>query len=111
MKFLLTMIEYEKYSWYVCGDLKVIAVLLGLELGYTKFCCFLCEWDRRDRKNHFVKKQWPKRESLTPGKKNVTCKPLVDPKKVYLPPLHIKLGLMKNFVKAMDRDGQGFLYL
>jgi hypothetical protein len=30
---------------------------------------------------------------------------------VYLPPLHIKLGLMKNLVKAMDRDGQGFLYL
>jgi hypothetical protein len=29
---------------------------------------------------------------------------------VYLPPLHIKLGLMKNFVKAMDRDGQVFLY-
>jgi hypothetical protein len=30
---------------------------------------------------------------------------------VYLPPLHIKLGLMKSFVKAMDQDGQGFLYL
>jgi hypothetical protein len=29
---------------------------------------------------------------------------------VHLPPLHIKLGL-KNFVKAMDRDGQGFRYL
>jgi hypothetical protein len=30
---------------------------------------------------------------------------------VYLPPLHIKLGLMKNFVKAIDHNGQGFLYL
>jgi hypothetical protein len=30
---------------------------------------------------------------------------------VYLPPLHIKLGFMKNFVKAMDHDDQGFLYL
>jgi hypothetical protein len=56
------------------------------------------------------KKQWPKRENITPGKKNVTYKPLIDPKKVYLPPLHIKLGL-KNFVTAMDHDGQGFLYL
>ena len=37
--------------------------------------------------------------------------PLVDPKKVLLPPLHIKLGLMKNFVKAMDREGEGFKYL
>jgi hypothetical protein len=57
MKFLLTMIQYEKYSWYVCGDLKVIAILLGLQLGYTKFCCILSEWDTRDRKTHFVKKQ------------------------------------------------------
>jgi hypothetical protein len=50
MKFLLTVIQYEKYSWYVCGDLKVIALLLGLQLGYTKFCFFLCEWDSRDQK-------------------------------------------------------------
>jgi hypothetical protein len=28
MTFLLTMIQYEKYSWCVCGDLKVIALLL-----------------------------------------------------------------------------------
>jgi len=28
-----------------------------------------------------------------------------------LPPFHIKLGLMKNSVKAMNKDGDGFLYL
>jgi hypothetical protein len=31
--------------------------------------------------------------------------------KILLPPLHIKLGLMKNFVKAMDRTGSAFKYL
>jgi hypothetical protein len=62
-------------------------------------------------KHILSKKQWPKRKNHTPEKKNVTYKPLVDPKKVYLPPLHIKLGLMKYFVKVMDRDGQVFLYL
>lgn len=36
---------------------------------------------------------------------------MVDPKNVLLPPLHIKLGLMKNFVKALDRNRRGFLYL
>jgi hypothetical protein len=56
MKFLLTMIQYGKHSWSVCGDLQVIALLLGLQLGYAKFCCFLCEWDSTDRKIHFVKK-------------------------------------------------------
>jgi hypothetical protein len=28
--------------------------------------------------------------------------------KTLLPPLHIKLGLMKNFVKAMKKKGIGF---
>jgi hypothetical protein len=37
--------------------------------------------------------------------------PLVNPEKVFLPPLHIKLGLMKNFVKAMDKNGAEFMYL
>jgi hypothetical protein len=51
MKLLLEKIHYEKYKWNICGDLKVIALLLGLKLGYTKYYCFLCEWDSRDRKN------------------------------------------------------------
>lgn len=111
MKIILDKIMYEKFNWNICGDLKVIAMLLGLQTGYTKFCCFLCEWDSRDRKSHFKKKIWPSRKSLTPGEKNVMNAHLVDPKKIYLPPLHIKLGLMKNFVKAMDRNGRGFMYL
>ena len=36
--------------------------------------------------------------------------PLVDPKKILLPPLHIKLGLMKNFIKAMDKNGTSIEY-
>lgn len=92
-------------------ELKVIALLLGLQLGFTKFCCFLCEWDSRDNKSHYVRKSWPKRESLIPGQKNVACVPLVNPEKIFLPPLHIKLGVMKNFVKAMDKLSDGFLYL
>jgi hypothetical protein len=28
-----------------------------------------------------------------------------------LPPLHIKLGLIKNFVKATEQTGPGFRYL
>jgi hypothetical protein len=36
---------------------------------------------------------------------------LAEADKILLPPLHIKLGLIKNFVKAMDRSGAGFKYL
>jgi len=46
-----------------------------------------------------------------PGEKSVVSPPLVLPKKIYLPPLHIKLGLMKNFLKGMDKTGRGFQYV
>ena len=37
--------------------------------------------------------------------------PFVGTKNLYPPPLHIKLGLVKNFVKAMDKTSHGFMYL
>ncbi|UYV62479.1 K02A2.6-like [Cordylochernes scorpioides] len=43
--------------------------------------------------------------------KNIANLLLIDSENIYLPPLHIKLGLMKNFVKAMDRNASGFAYL
>lgn len=48
------------------------------------------------------------------GKKNISYIPLVQANNIILPPLHKKLELMKNFVKAMDFYGiygEGFLYL
>jgi len=38
-----------------------------------------------------------------PGEKNVVTPPLVLLEKINLPPLHKKLGLLKNFVKIMDK--------
>jgi hypothetical protein len=60
---------------------------------------------------YYSKKNWPLHKSCTPGIKNVAYQPFVDPCKVLLPPLHIKLGLMKNFVKALDRNGLAFSFL
>jgi hypothetical protein len=54
---------------------------------------------------HWEKK---KRQKLTPGERNVFHDPLVDAAKVFLLPLHIKLSLVKNFVKAMKKDGPVF---
>ena len=82
---------------------------MGLQLGYTKFCCFLCEWDSRDKINHYIKKEWPKRESLTPGHINVVHPSLVNSDMIILPSLHIKLGLFKNCVKALDKMVLGFI--
>ena len=47
MKILLDLLEYPKYTWTICSDLKVVSLLLELQLGYTKHMCFLCLWDSR----------------------------------------------------------------
>ena len=96
MYLLLGKMKYDEFRSKLCGNLKAVALLLGMQLVYTKYCYFLCEWDRRDKKNHYVNKLWPKRTTLTPGEKIVINHPLILPEKIYLPPLHIKLGLMKN---------------
>jgi hypothetical protein len=111
MKLLLGEIKNDKLKWKLCGDLKVVALFHGMQLGYTKYCCSSCEWDCRDKKNHYVIKLWLKRTSPTPGEKNVLSPPLVLPEKIYLPPWHIKLAFRKNSVKSMDKTGRGFKYV
>jgi hypothetical protein len=53
-------------------------------------------------------KHWKKRQKLTPSEINVVHDPLVDAAKLFLPPLHIKLGLVKKMVKAMKKYGPVF---
>jgi hypothetical protein len=52
MKNLLDKINYKKHCWNVYGDLKIIALLLGMQLGYTKYFGFSCEWDSRAKDKH-----------------------------------------------------------
>jgi len=79
-----------------------VALLLAMKLVYTNYCCFLCQWDSRDKKNHDVNKLWAKGTSLTPGEKNVFSPLLVLPENIYLLPLH-----MTNFVKGVDKTSHG----
>ncbi|GBM38649.1 hypothetical protein AVEN_37448-1 [Araneus ventricosus] len=58
-----------------------------------------------------IKRDWPQRASFKPGEMNVEHPPLAEPHKIIIPPLHIKLGLVKNLVKAMDKNGPAFKYL
>jgi hypothetical protein len=60
---------------------------------------------------HYSRKHWPRRQSLTPGLKNVIHKPLIKPSEVLPSPLHINLELMKNFVKALNVKDPAFTYL
>lgn len=108
---VIDLINYSKHEWEVCSDLKVVAIILGLQSRYTKYMCFLCLWDSRDRKSHYVRKDWPRRQNVVIGKNNVKNMPLVDPENFIPPPLHLKLGLIKNFAKRMGKDGPALLHL
>jgi hypothetical protein len=44
MKILMEAINYDKFKRQILGDLKVIALLLGLQQKFTKYCCFISEW-------------------------------------------------------------------
>jgi len=108
MDFVLKKIKYSEYNWMICGDLKVICILLGQQSGFTKYPCFLYLWDSRVRQEHWVRDIWPKRENFRVGENNILHVPLVNLSNVLLPPLHIKLVLMKQFVMALDMEGDCF---
>lgn len=58
-----------------------------------------------------IKRKYGQRELRLNQVQRTSLLTLVDPKKVLLPPLHIKLGLMKQFVKALKGKGKCFKYL
>ncbi|GBN71750.1 hypothetical protein AVEN_92763-1 [Araneus ventricosus] len=98
---VLEKTKYHEHQWVICVYLKMVNFLLGQQSGHTKYPCFLFLWNSRDKIHHWVRKEWPKRENM---EKYVINNPLVGREKIIFPPLHIKLGLMKQFVKALDKS-------
>jgi len=45
------------------------------------------------------------------GQNNIREETLIDRDKVIFPPLHIKLSLMKQFMKALNKEGECFKYI
>ena len=66
MEFFLHKIKYLEHDWYII-DHKVVALLIGLQLDFTKHSCFLCEWNSRARHLQYVKKDCPVRNVLSMG--------------------------------------------
>ena len=91
---------------------KVVGILMGMQGGFTKHCCFLCLWNSLATKEHYIRRDWPVRKSYLTGVANIKNVPLVDTQNILLPPFHVKLGIIKNFVKAMGKSNfNGFAFL
>ena len=89
----------------------MVNFLLGQQVGYTKYPCFHCLWDSRARDERWSRRDWPPRSTISIGTSNIINEPLVSRENIVLPPLHIKLGLMKQYVKALNKDGDCFKYM
>lgn len=84
---------------------------MGLQGGWVKYPCFLCYWDSRARAEHYVKDNWPVRMNYTKGSHNIVQERLVETDKIIFPPLHIKLGLIKQFIKTLPTDSDAMYHL
>lgn len=54
---VLKKLKYDDHKRKLCGDFKIMIILLGQQAGFTKFPCFLCEWDSRSREEHYIRKE------------------------------------------------------
>lgn len=85
-------------------------MLLGMQAGYTTYMCFVCLWKSRSEHDvMYSKDKWPLRQTHRVGEFNVQNARLVEPEDIILPPLHIKLGVLSNFVKQLT--GAAFEHL
>ena len=77
MSRILEAIRYNEYKWVICSDLKVVAMICGMQTGYTKYMCPLCLWGSRKCSEHWTRKVWPARTDFKIGKFNIAHEPLV----------------------------------
>lgn len=80
--------------------------LLEQQLEFTKYSCFICML------YSIYMKGWILREELVLCRaKNLINNLLVNRDRILFQPLHIKLGLINQFTKTLDKDGGCFSYL
>ena len=111
MELLLEAIKYSEYQWILCGDLKVIGLLWVCNRASQSTDVFSDSGIVELYPSITSRKTGGLEALFFSGEHSLKENPLVDMNKVLLPPLHIKLGLMKNFVKALHKNGAAFQHL
>jgi len=94
IKLLFQRIQYEKYNWNICVDLKVTALLLEMWLGYQTIVLFcVSEIARTD--NIITSKNSCLIENRLLQKIKSIIRNINKLGKIYLSPINIKVGLLK----------------
>lgn len=103
LKTIMTDEKYFENNWKICCDLKVVNILQGIisKASFPKYFCFLCNWDLRYPHNHYTATHWTIRTEANSERLNLRNEPIIkDLDKILLPPLHIKLGIVKKFIEV-----------
>lgn len=105
MQQILQWIKYDHYNWDIIVDFKLVNIISGLMGAAAKHPCIFCLWDSRYRgEDRYSKMDWPAREQWSEENRrrnNAIRKPLVQPSRILLPPLHIKIGLVTQLFKKI----------
>lgn len=113
MKEILEAVNYNAHKWRICCDLKVVAILCGMQEGIQPICV-LCACGIQDLaikiKTHSTNEIIGHLEH-TIEQQNIKKTSLVDNNKVLIPPLHVKLGVVKSFIKRIAERKEVFLSL
>ena len=87
VKKVLQKLRYSEHSWAICVFFKMVNFLLGQQGRCTKHPCSVCYWDSCATGQHWVNKDWPAREDLAVGNKNIINESVVNRNRIILPPL------------------------
>ena len=104
MEKILQLVKYYNYNWKICCDSAVVSLLIGMKRRYSKYQCYLCIRERRKTQFHYTKYEWERRTSYVNDEYSVINTPLVEEaSSVIIPPLHVKLGFIKKFLKFLKK--------
>ena len=66
-------------------------------------------WDSRTDDEHYIRQEWQPRQWLGPGSPHhIQSCPVAESEQDITSTFAYQMGIVKNFVMAMDREGRGF---
>lgn len=112
MKEILEYVMYDEYEFEVIVDFKLVNIVQGHMSAAAKYPCIHCLWEARYNKpDKYTKIDWPPRplwsDEAGPSN-NAIKKPLIPRHKMLFPPLHIKIGLVTQFMKNAAKNEEVF---
>lgn len=115
VKYALELIDYNSHKWKIIADLKLLNVICGVGSPSVKNPCVLCDWYGTHRSNkqyqQYHQDNIQRRTEFTVGRNSVVAKPLIDLNDVLLPPLHVKIGLIAQFIKKLDKNSPAYKFI